>query len=133
MRQFDPLVDEDNGIRRTTISEWSRRYDWKDRAGAWDDRTHRLADAQRLEAIRTLHDTHARAGRAIFTKALQALSAVGAEEIPPHTAARLLEIGARLERDTLVVSVEEMQGMTPPPAEDPWETIARELDALPGT
>ena len=133
LRTLDMLVDETAGIKRTTLREWAGRNDWRDRAGAWDDETHRAADAQRLEALRTMHDVHQRAGRAVLSKALAALGAVTAEEIPPYAAARLLELGARLERETLVQSVEELQGVTAPAAEDPWETIARELEGLPGT
>lgn len=127
------LVDVDAGIRRGTLLEWAGRYDWKDRAAAWDDATHRIDDARRLEAIRTMHDLHQRAGRAILTKALSALSAVEPRDIPPYAAARLLELGARLERDTVVVSVETLQGVVPTPEEDPWAAVERELDAVPGT
>jgi hypothetical protein len=44
--------------------------------------------------------------------------------------ARLLELGAKLERSTLIVSVEELQGLDVGESdeEDPWERIARELD-----
>jgi hypothetical protein len=40
-----------------------------------------------------------------------------------------LELGARLERETLTVSVAELQGFTGADSggEDPWEAIAREL------
>lgn len=129
LRSFDALAGEE--VRRTTLTEWSRRHDWRDRAEAWDVETHRADDARRLESIRTMHDQHQRAGRAVFRKALAALSAAPAEEIPTYVAARLLELGARLERDTLLTSVEELQGIVPPPAEDPWEAVARELEGVP--
>lgn len=133
LRQIDGLVDRQAGVKRTTLTEWARRHDWKDRAAAWDDHTHRLSDAARLEALRQMHDTHQKAGRAVLAKALAALASVDPADIPPYAAARLLELGARLERDTLVTSVEELQGVTAPPAEDPWDTIARELDSVPGS
>lgn len=131
LRQLDALVDESAGITRRTLLKWSRTYDWKDRATAWDDEVHRVDDARRLEALRVMHDRHQRAGRAALAKALAALSRIEPDQIPPYAAARLLELGARLERDTLTVSVEDLQGITAPPAEDPWETIARELDGVP--
>lgn len=129
LRQLDMVVAGETTIR--TVREWSRRADWKDRAEAWDAEVHRMEDARRLEAIRTMHDVHQRAGRAVMQKALAALAAVTPEEIPPYAAARLLDLGARLERDTLVVSVEQLQGVQPPLMEDPWETVARELEGLP--
>jgi len=133
LRSLDQLVDEDAGIRHGTLREWSRRLDWKDRAAAWDDEAHRLEDLSRLEELRAMHGRHQRAGRLAMGKALAALQNVDAADIPPYAAARLLELGARLERDTLVVSVESLQGVAPAPIEDPWEAIARELDGVPGT
>lgn len=129
LRRLDML--DEPGIAPRTVARWSKDHDWKDRASAWDDEVHRLSDAQRLESIRSMHDLHARTGRVILTKALAALSQVAPEDIPPYAAARLLELGARLERDTLVTSVEALQGIAPPPVEDPWEAIARELDTVP--
>jgi hypothetical protein len=117
-----------------TISRWSSRWDWSARATAWDDAAHMADDARRLEAIRTMHDTHQRAGRAAMGKALAALQRMEPEDIPPYAIAKLLELGARLERDTLIVSVEELQGVFPAhlpqmaaPVDDPWERISRAL------
>lgn len=128
LRQLDQMLDT-YAIR--TLRGWSTKHDWRDRAAAWDDELHRISDAQRLEAIRTMHDTHQRAGRAIMQKALAALRDVPPDAIPPYVAGRLLELGARLERETLIVSVEQLQGIETRPAEDPWEIVARELEAVP--
>lgn len=129
LRTLDQLVGGAGTERLGTLREWSRRNDWRDRAQAWDDELHRLQDRRRLEELRGMHDRHQRAGRMAMSKALAALQGVKPEDIPPYAAARLLELGTRLERDTLVVSVEELQGVAPAPVEDPWEAIARELDA----
>lgn len=133
LRQLDPLIDEDAGIRLETLRRWHKRFDWLDRARAWDDKVHRLDDERRLEDIRQMHDRHQRAGRLAMARALAALQNTQPEDIPPYAAARLLELGARLERDTLTVSVEELQGLAKPASEDPWDQVARDLDALPTT
>ena len=114
-----------------TVKSWSTRHDWTDRALAWDDETHRLDDQRRLEAIRRMHDVHGRAARLALTRAIEALRGLDPAEIPAYAAARLLELGARLERDTLTVSVEELQGISALPldGEDPWERIARDFQA----
>lgn len=104
---------------------------WVERAEAWDDACHRIEDAERLDAIRQMHAVHRRAGRAALTKAIQALNSMSADDLTPSQAARLLELGARLERSTLIVSVEELQGLDVEDDEvldDPWERLARELD-----
>ena len=117
--------------RPRTLRQWAALYDWRDRAASWDDELHRIADQQRLEALRTMHDVHQRAGRALLTKALRALERVDASDIPPYVAGRLLELGARLERETLIVSVEQLQGIEAAAPEDPWEIVARELEGQP--
>jgi len=124
-RRLADLVD----YAPRTVRYWSTTHDWVDRALAWDDETHRLDDQRRLEAIRRMHDVHGRAARLALTRAIEALRGLDPAEIPAYAAARLLELGARLERDTLTVSVEELQGISALPldGEDPWERIARDF------
>jgi len=124
-------VADQAGVGERQCRQWAADWQWRTRAEAWDDACHRTEDTERLEAIRQMHAVHRRAGRAALTKAVQALSAMRAEDLTPSQAARLLELGARLERTTLIVSVEELQGLDMEPDEDiddPWERIARELD-----
>jgi hypothetical protein len=119
----------DLSIRRT--HEWAVQWSWKDRAQAWDDACHHIEDQERLEAIRSMHAMHRRAGRAAIVKAVQALNLVQPDAMPIGAIARLLALGAKLERDTLIVSVEELQGLDvddDEASEDPWERIAAELD-----
>jgi hypothetical protein len=117
------------GVALRTVQRWSEDHLWFERAVAWDDEVHMLDDRRRLDALRTMHDTHQKAGRALQHKALAALAALDPDQIPAYAAARLMELGARLERETLTVSVEELQGAAKSgdAVSDPWEAIAREL------
>lgn len=123
-------VAQQVGLSERRAREWAAQWQWRERAEAWDDACHRIEDQERLEAIRSMHAIHRRAGRAATVKAMQALANIDAERLPIGAVARLLELGAKLERSTLVVSVEELQGIdsVEDEAEDPWERIARELD-----
>lgn len=123
-------VAQEVNISGRRAREWAVEWDWRDRAEAWDEACHRIEDAERLEAIRSMHALHRQAGRAAIVKAVQALSAIDADDMTVHAAARLLELGAKLERSTLVVSVEELQGVYVEDADvdDPWERIAQELE-----
>ena len=127
-RLVEPVADV-AGVSLRCVQRWSAHFAWRERAEAWDDRCHQVEDRERLEAIRTMHANHQRAGRAVMTKALAALQSIPVDRIPASAAARLLELGARLERTTLTTSVEELQGLTPEGqvVEDPWDVIAREL------
>jgi hypothetical protein len=123
-------VAEQVGASYRRARTWAQEWDWRGRADAWDDACHRIEDGERLEAIRSMHSLHRKAGRAAVVKALQALQLVQPDDIAPATIARWLELGAKLERSTLIVSVEELQGIETidDDSEDPWERIARELD-----
>lgn len=119
-------------VPERTARRWAQRWDWHARADAWDDACHQVDDEERLEAIRSMHSTHRKAGRAAVLKAIQALTLLDPAEMAhnPGIIARLLELGAKLERTTLIVSVEELQGVEVEDevTEDPWDRIARELD-----
>ena len=123
-------VADQIGLSVRRAREWAVAWEWRERATAWDDACHRIEDQERLEAIRSMHRSHRRAGRAAIEKAVQALSLMEPGEMPAGAVARLLELGAKLERSTLIVSVEELQGVEVDEVdvEDPWERIAAELD-----
>lgn len=108
------------------IARWAREHRWADRARAWDVETHRLEDARRLDAIRQMDSDHQQIARAMIAAGLRSLQ--DNPELTPHQAARLLDLGTRLQRSALtgehlpapapLVDVEDMS---------PLERIAREL------
>jgi hypothetical protein len=126
-------LEEKTGLSYSRLRAFVARWEWRDRANAWDEACHKVEDKERLEAIRSMHAIHRQAGRAALAKAVQALSYLQAEAMPPSVIARLLELGAKLERSTLITSVEELQGIeiADEDEDDPWERIARELDHNP--
>ena len=130
-RDFERTAEQAGVVGRST-RRWASAWDWHERADAWDDACHQIDDQERLEAIRAMHGLHRKAGRAAVGKAMQALQILSPEQMAdsPSIIARLLELGTKLERSTLIVSVEELQGIEVEEegTEDPWERIARELD-----
>ena len=127
-RRVDAVAEE-AGLSYSRGRQLCVRWDWRARAEAWDDACHKVEDKERLEAIRSMHSVHRQAGRAALMTAVRALGLVTPEQLPIHVIPRLLELGAKLERSTLIVSVEELQGIDSVEAdeEDPWERIARAL------
>lgn len=123
------LASVDGSANVRTAERWSQQHRWGERAVAWDDECHALDDQRRLDSLRTMHDTHQRAARLAMSKAVAALQSIDPDELPAYVAVRLLELGSRLERETLVVSVAELQGISnvEPVVDDPWEQIARAL------
>lgn len=130
-RDFEHVATQAKVTGRS-IRRWALTWNWHERADAWDEACHAVDDQERLEAIRQMHGVHRRAGRAAVLKALQALNMLTPEQIvdSPSTIARLLELGTKLERSTLIVSVEELQGLEVEDEDtlDPWDRIAQELD-----
>lgn len=118
--------------RGSMVPRWCRQWDWPARAVAWDDERAQIEDAERLEALRAMHSNHARAARAVQQYALAALARLDVADASPADVARLLELGARLERVTLTESVEELQGKPMhTDVDDPWGRISRELSDAP--
>lgn len=126
-RSFDRTA-QDSGLSEDACRKLAQRWGWQDRAEAWDDACHHLDDQERLEAIRDMHRVHRSAGRKAVAKAVVALDALPTSSMDAGQIVRMLSLGAKLERDTLVVSVEELQGIEDFEDEaDPWERIAAEL------
>lgn len=73
-----------------------------------------------------MHQTHARAARALVGIALRGLQGLDVEQLTASDVAKLLDLGTRLERETLTVSVEELQGKATHAYEDadPFRQIA---------
>jgi len=117
------------GISRRSAYDLCKRWSWVDRVDAWDDECHQTEDRERLEQIRQMHKVHRSAGRLAVGKAMQALNQLQPSEMNPSQIARLLSLGAKLERDTLIVSVEELQGVDEidEGEPDPWEQLMHEL------
>ena len=128
-RALDKIVEQVD-IKERTARLWAQDWDWWTRAHAWDGACHAVEDGERLDAIRSMHKVHRQAGRAAVLKAVQALQQLQPSSLTPQMIARMLDLGAKLERSTLLVSVEELQGLDDltEADEDPWDRIARELD-----
>lgn len=124
-RSMEQLLPD---VTRTSAYRWSSANRWAERAGAWDIERWRMEDSERLAAIRAMDETHQRAGRAMVTAGLRALAEQ--PKLTPNQAARLVDLGTRLERAALTG-----EHLAPPPpgpsgvAESlsPLERIAREL------
>jgi hypothetical protein len=114
-----------------TARGWSLRYRWTERARAWDAETHRLEDARRLDSIRQMDDQHQQIARLMIAAGIRALQGEDVE-LTPHQAARLLDLGTRLQRAAL--TGEHLPPAAAPLADvedlSPLERIARELAGI---
>ena len=91
-------VTEALGKSMSTIQKVSMTHNWTARVDAWDreqDRQLRQAQAKAIQEMRVLH---ADTGNALLRKAVKALKDIPLEEIKAGDVARLVEVGAKLER-----------------------------------
>jgi hypothetical protein len=81
-----------------TFSEWSRLNDWVARAGQWDQAIERATRLEQVEQIREMGRRHAESAVTAIAKATEAIANVPPGELKPADAARLLDIGVKVER-----------------------------------
>ena len=126
LRTLERLAHE-NDYSRSSINTLARTHDWFARAASWDDERHMIEDRERLEAIRSMHGNHLAAARAVQTFALAALDRLKIDGATAQDVARLIDLGTKLERQTLTMSVEQLQRGDGIAVDDPWSRLAREL------
>lgn len=82
----------------TQIGKWSSRWNWVERAAAWDDELDRQARLAQAKAIKEMNERHAKQARALQTKALQRLQKMNPEEMSPEQVRLYILEAAKLER-----------------------------------
>lgn len=83
---------------RTTIGEWSRKYDWVKRATAWDAEQDRIARQSQIDEIKKMRKRHADLATAMLVKAAKALQRIPEDEVKASDVSRLVETASKLER-----------------------------------
>ena len=117
------LVSEQLGKSEGLLERWSSANNWVERVEAWDADQERIArevaQKEMMEEIRKMRKRQSETGKYMQIKAMKALSRMPEEEIKPGDAARLIDIGAKLERTArgdVGEVIEERQGETVVPA-----------------
>jgi len=80
------------------IQEWSTRWRWVERAGAWDDEQDRLAREAQVRAIQEMRERHAREAVALQRKALERLKSMDPEDLSAKDVLWYIVEAAKLER-----------------------------------
>ncbi|HUM43488.1 MAG TPA: hypothetical protein PKI14_11125 [Fervidobacterium sp.] len=80
------------------LGVWSAKYNWVERAKAYDDYIEKKKRAEKEKAIMEMVERHAKLAMAFEQRVAQRLQSVDPEELTPNDLARWLEIATRLER-----------------------------------
>lgn len=83
---------------RTTIAEWSAKYEWVKRVTAWDEEQDRIARQEQVKAIKDMRKRHADLANAMLVKAAKALQRIPDDEVKAGDVSRMVETAAKLER-----------------------------------
>lgn len=83
---------------RRRLSDWSSKWNWVERAAAWDEERDRIARQAQIEAIKEMRERHASEAMMLQKKALDRLRAMDARELAPNDVLRYLIEAAKLER-----------------------------------
>lgn len=86
------------GRSNTLISGWCSKWDWVERARAYDNELARQEFAEACNAIKKMNEQQAQIGLLIQKKALEALKEMKSKELYPKLLLQYLVQGAGLER-----------------------------------
>ena len=102
VKRNQPKTCEILGKNSTTISEWSVKYNWVERAEAYDDyqerREREMLEKERLNDIKKMRKRHADLASAMLIKAAKALKTIPDEEIKASDVTRMVDVASKLER-----------------------------------
>lgn len=86
------------GKSKGTITPWSSKYDWPQRAAAWDAEQDRIARQEQINEIKKMRKRHADLATAMLVKAAKALQRIPEDEVKASDVSRLVETASKLER-----------------------------------
>ena len=76
----------------------SRKYNWVERAAAWDDELDKEAQKEQRKEIAKMRKRHADLASAMLVKAAKALKSIPDDEIKASDISRMVDVASKLER-----------------------------------
>ncbi len=83
---------------RQLISRWKARYDWDERARAYDNELARQAHAEAVKDLKDMTGRHIKMAVQLQAKALEALKELKPEEMTPKDIKEFIKMATELER-----------------------------------
>jgi len=93
-----------------TLKQWSRQWNWQERAAAWDDEMDRQAREELAKGITEMRKKHVDIAREMLQKAQQALQQIASDEMTPKDVTTMVDVAAKLERLSRGEATERMEG-----------------------
>lgn len=97
-RLHQTLRRQGKGPSLRTLYQWSSRFRWQDRVLRLEQEARRVDDESRIEAIREMHDRHAREAVLLQRKGSEWLATIDSGRVTVDAAIRAVVEGVRMER-----------------------------------
>jgi hypothetical protein len=97
-RLYAALQVEDAAPGLRTLSEWSSRYTWQARIARLEREAQQADDEARIQALREMHERHAKEALLLQQKGAEWLAAKSADDASAEASIRAIVEGARMER-----------------------------------
>lgn len=91
-------VAEKYGKSQQFMQKLSARYEWVNRAEAWDDEQTRIARADQQKKIAEMRKRHAKLAKTMLNKAQAAIDKMNPDEMKAQDISRIAEVASKLER-----------------------------------
>lgn len=82
------------------LEKWSGKYDWSERAGAWDFHVENLIQKEYVEDVLHMVERHVQNAREIQEKVFERLMSLDVNALKPAELIRLYGIAVKVERDS---------------------------------
>ena len=105
-------ASEVSGINRTSITAWSQKWNWEERARDYDNELQRIRLAAKKDEIIQMQKRHMKVARELFKKAYERLLDMPVEELSNRDVQEYIKLGAALEKASRVDNFSVEGGVT---------------------
>lgn len=103
-------VAQELGKSKALMERWSVRWQWGQRAEAWDEELDRQLRRELTKGVVEMRKNHADIARAMLSKSLEALQRIPIEKMGPKDIATMVDVASKLERISRGEATERTEG-----------------------
>lgn len=92
------------------IRKWKRRWNWRERADAWDVEMDRQTCEELRKGIAKMRKEHTGIAKAMLVKSLKALQRIPEDELTPRDITTMVDVASKLERISRGEATERTEG-----------------------
>ncbi len=91
-------LPSNNSSKLWVVKKWSAKFDWVERAWAYDAHIDRMSRIEQVETAKLMVRRHAAVATVAIAKAGERINAINPAQLTPREAAALLDLGVKIER-----------------------------------